>query len=61
MLKHPNIIRYYDSFLSSDATHMYIVMEYAPGGTLHDLIEMRRNSLSNEIESRDSISGYFPG
>ena len=61
MLKHPNIIRYYDSFLSSDLTHMYIVMEFAPGGTLHDLIEHRRKSISIECHNRESNSGYFQG
>lgn len=62
MLNHPNIIQYYDSFLShTDATSMYIVMEYAPGGTLHDLIELRRKSLSKKMESSESFSGYFQG
>ena len=37
MLRHPYIIQYYDSFLHESA--MMIVMEYAAGGTLHDLIE----------------------
>ena len=37
MLRHPHIIQYYDSFLHESA--MMIVMEYAAGGTLHDLIE----------------------
>ena len=36
MLKHPNIIEYYDSFFHEQA--MMIVMEYASGGTLFDLI-----------------------
>ena len=61
MLKHPNIIRYYDSFLSPDLTHMYIVMEFAPGGTLHDLIELRRKSMSNELHKSESNLGYFQG
>ena len=42
MLKHPNIIEYYDSFFHEQA--MMIVMEYAAGGTLHDLIENRAKS-----------------
>ena len=61
MLTHPNIIQYFESFLSTDATSMYIVMEYAPGGTLHDLIELRRNSLLNEGDGSESFSGYFEG
>ena len=40
MLRHPNIIQYYNSFLHESA--MMIVMEYAAGGTLHDLIEAKK-------------------
>ena len=60
MLKHPNIIRYYDNFLSPDATSMYIVMEYATGGTLHDLIESKRNELSKTLDIQSHTS-YFKG
>ena len=41
MLRHPHIIQYHDSFLHDSA--MMIVMEYAAGGTLHDLIEKARD------------------
>ena len=61
MLKHPNIIRYNDNFLSPDLTHMYIVMEFAPGGTLHDLIELRRKSMSYDFHKSESNVGYFQG
>lgn len=40
MLQHPNVIEYYENFLQDKA--MIIVMEYAAGGTLFDLIEARR-------------------
>ncbi|CAN8004103.1 unnamed protein product, partial [Ixodes hexagonus] len=40
MLHHPNIVAYYDSFLE-DAQSLAIVMEYAPGGTLHDYLRRR--------------------
>ena len=39
MLHHPNIIEYYDSFAHEKS--MMIVMEYASGGTLFDLVETR--------------------
>ncbi len=39
MLRHPNIIEYHDSFLHERA--MMIVMEYAAGGTLCDLVEAK--------------------
>ena len=63
MLNHPNIIKYYDTFLSSDATSMYIVMEYAPGGTLFDLIEQRRKlmALLKAGGNNAPNSGYFQG
>ena len=40
MLKHPNIIEYYASFVHE--RDMMIVMEYAAGGSLHDLILSRQ-------------------
>ena len=40
MLQHPNVIEYYENFLQDKS--MMIVMEFAAGGTLFDLIEMRR-------------------
>ena len=40
MLHHPNVIEYYENFLQDKA--MMIVMEFAAGGTLFDLLEMRR-------------------
>ena len=41
MLRHPNIIEYRESFLHEHA--MMIVMEYAAGGSLDDLIQARAN------------------
>ena len=63
MLKHPNIIKYHDSFLSPDATSMYIVMEYAPGGTLLDVIEQRRKLTALSVVDGviDPNYGYFQG
>ena len=36
-LKHPNITSYRESF--TDQRNLYIVMEYANGGDLHDAIK----------------------
>lgn len=46
MLQHPNIIAYYDNFV--DEKSLMIVMEYAPGGTLHDFIQERNALLLDE-------------
>ena len=40
MLHHPNVIEYYENFLQDKS--MIIVMEFAAGGTLFDLLETRR-------------------
>eukprot|EP00667_Euglena_gracilis_P006781 EG_transcript_6852 len=41
-LKHPNVIRYADSFLSRKTEHLCIVMEYAEGGDLSNRIKLQR-------------------
>ena len=46
MLKHPNIVAHYDNFV--DEKSLMIVMEYAPGGTLHDFIQERNGNLVQE-------------
>ena len=38
-LKHPNIIKLYDSF--QDPKNLYFVLEWAPNGTLTDYIERK--------------------
>ena len=41
-LSHPNIIRYYSSFIESEA--LYILMEYAAKGDLHKIIREKQKS-----------------
>jgi len=48
MLKHPNIIAYSESFFEEKA--LMIVMEYAQGGTMYNLIEERKGKLIDEDE-----------
>ena len=43
MLKHPNIVAYYDSFVEDKS--LMIAMEYAPGGTLYEFIMERGGNL----------------
>lgn len=38
-MKHPNIVSYYDSF--EDFGRLYIVMDYADGGDLEQMIKKR--------------------
>lgn len=56
MLKHPNIIKYYESFLHERA--MMIVMEYAAGGSLNDLIQLRANE-GIYLEEEEEIAFLF--
>ncbi len=46
MLKHPNIIAYYENFVEEKS--LWIVMEYAPGETLHRFIDERNMQLMDE-------------
>ncbi|EDO46185.1 predicted protein [Nematostella vectensis] len=48
MFQHPNIIRYYDSFVQEKA--LMIVMEYAQGGTIYDYLQQRGGKLMDEDE-----------
>ena len=51
MLQHPNIIGYYDNFVAEKS--LMIVMEYAPGGTLHEFIQERNSMLLDEDVSQE--------
>ena len=46
LLKHPNIVAHYDNFVADKS--LVIVMEYAPGGTLHEFIQDRNGTLMEE-------------
>lgn len=48
MLKHPNIIAYFESFFDEKA--LMIVMEYAQGGTVYSFLEGREGKLLDEDE-----------
>ena len=49
MLKHPNIIEYFESF--GEMNSINIVMEYATGGNLYDFLQARgeNNYLMEEV------------
>ncbi|KAK9829475.1 hypothetical protein WJX72_006083 [[Myrmecia] bisecta] len=53
VLNSPYIIRYYDSFLEEG--RLYIVTEYAAGGTLHNLVSRYGGPLAEELIWRISI------
>lgn len=46
MLQHPNIVGYYTSFVEDKS--LMIAMEYAPGGTMYELIQERNGKLMEE-------------
>ena len=70
MLNHPNVIEYYENFLQDKAmvsakvfqqyTHsvQMIVMEYAAGGTLYDLVCARAKSGTLLEEEEVGEAGY---
>lgn len=41
-LDHPNIVKYYDSFICTSGFSLNIVMEYASSGTLHDCLKRQK-------------------
>jgi serine/threonine protein kinase len=49
-LQHPNIVSFWESFneASRGKSNLYIVMDFADGGDLSDLIKNRRNRLMSE-------------
>ena len=55
MLQHPNIIAYYSSFVEEKS--LMIAMEYAPGGTLYELIQERNGKLIEEEEREGERRG----
>nr|XP_002126613.1 serine/threonine-protein kinase Nek8 [Ciona intestinalis] len=46
VLKHPNIIQYYENFL--EGNNLVIAMEYAQGGTLYDFLMSQSSPLKEE-------------
>ena len=58
MLQHPNIIAYYSSFVEEKS--LMIAMEYAPGGTLYELIQERNGKLiEEEVKRRGGIGRRY--
>jgi len=44
----PYVIRYYDSFVEAEAETLWLVMEYATGGTLRELIVSRQDPMNED-------------
>lgn len=61
--KHPNIINMLEQFIissSSDCAHFYIIMEFADGGTLAELVAKKALSESEaRVYFRQIIKGIF--
>lgn len=54
-IKHPKIIRYYESFIEED--RLFIVTEYARGGDLYK--RLRRQHQKNQLLDEELIWSYF--
>ncbi|CAL6047888.1 Kinase [Hexamita inflata] len=54
-LDHPNIVAYKESF--TDQRYLYIVMEYANGGDLHDAIKAQKQK--GALFDEDTVWNYF--
>ncbi|KNC47014.1 NEK/NEK6 protein kinase [Thecamonas trahens ATCC 50062] len=55
---HPNIVRYFDSFIDSNTNNLYIVMEYAQCGDLRRIIEKAR-ARNTPLAERTIWKVYF--
>lgn len=53
MLKHPNIIEYFDSYFRDNEFH--IIMEYAQHGTLYEYIKVNKPDLLSKEVSKNCI------
>ena len=47
---HPNVIAYFDSFVSSEDKNLNIVMEFASNGNLYEMLRNRRGKLMSEAD-----------
>jgi NIMA (never in mitosis gene a)-related kinase len=56
-LQHPNITHFIDSYLKCGArgSYLFIVMEYADGGTLYNMIQQRRPTYLPESAVLDAL------
>ena len=49
-MSHPNIVKIYEAFETDD--HVYLVMEYVGGGSLHSYLKERSNRRLEENEAK---------
>lgn len=56
-LRHPNVIKFYDVF--SDGSYLYLTLEYAPGGSLRNMLDKRYRLSENEAAAlvKNIVSG----
>jgi len=57
-LKHQNIVSYVESFVDKSAGKLCIVMDFADGGDLHQLLERVRKHKRPQLDE-DEVMSYF--
>ena len=56
-MRHPNIVKFIDSFVDKKEQLMCILMDYCDGGDLSDLVQKRKRLRS--VFSEDEVMMYF--
>lgn len=56
-LNHPNVIKYYDMFKAGEGKYLCIIMEYAPGGNLRDIMHnhLKRDQFAEGTEEKINV------
>lgn len=58
-LDHPNIIKYYDMFKTGSGKYLCIIMEYASGGNLRDLMRNHFRKEQFQEDTEDKINAML--
>ena len=56
-MRHPNIVKFIDSFVDKKEQLMCILMDYCDGGDLSDLVQVREEEEGEGRERREGEKG----